>query len=130
MSATRPGGELREQASALIIQKLKTVSVAQAARDLGVSRQAVYGFKSGDFCPSLAVIQRACRAWGMEFSVNGMKISEQSFKPEQKPAPSPAEAQLTFFDLWTQLQDQRMTVVRARRIDGAVEMTLRIAIPA
>lgn len=77
------------------------------------------------------MIQRACKAWELEFRVNGMKISEHSFRPE-----SPSEGarvtaeQLTFFDLWTQLQDQKMTVVRARRIDGAVEMTLRIAIPA
>jgi hypothetical protein len=130
VSATRPEGELRKQASTLIIQKLTTISVAQAARDLGVTRQAVYGFKSGEFCPSLAVIQRACKAWGLEFTVNGMRISEQSFKAEQNLGPVPVNAQLTFFDLWAQLQDQKMTVVRARRVDGAVEMTLRIAIPA
>jgi DNA-binding XRE family transcriptional regulator len=130
VSATRPVGELREQASALIIQKLKTISAAQAARDLGVTRQAVYGFKSGEFCPSLAVIQRACKAWELQFNVNGMTISAESFKTGSKPTPAPVSAQLTFFDLWTQLQDQKMTVVRARRIDGAVEMTLRISMPA
>jgi hypothetical protein len=78
----------------------------------------------------LAVIQRACKAWGLEFSINGMKVSGESFKPESSRRSAPATEQLTFFDLWTQLQDQRMTVVRARRIDGAVEMTLRIAVPA
>lgn len=131
MSATRPVGELREMASALIIERLKTISVAQAARDLCVSKQAVYGFKSGAFCPSLAVIQRACKAWEMEFTVNGLKISEQSFKHETGTAPLPAAGtQLNLFDLWGQLQDQRMTVVRARRIDGGVEMTFRIALSA
>jgi hypothetical protein len=122
---------LREQASALIIQKLKTISVAKAARDLKVTRQAIYGFKRGSFCPSLAVIQRASKAWELEFSVNGMKVSEHSFMPEPPSGGARGAAeQLTFFDLWTQLQDQKMTVVRARRIDGGVEMTLRIAIPA
>jgi len=132
VSATRPVGELREAASALIIEKLKTVSVAQAARDLCVSKQAVYGFKSGSFCPSLAVIQRACKAWNLEFTVNGLRVSEQSFKSQatiEQPLPA-AGTQLKLFDLWGQLQDQRMTVVRATRVDGAVEMTLRISIPA
>jgi hypothetical protein len=60
-----------------------------------------------------------------------MKVSEHSFMPESPPEGARGAAeQLTFFDLWTQLQDQKMTVVRARRIDGGVEMTLRIAIPA
>lgn len=131
MSATRPVGELREKASALIIEKLKTVTAAQAARDLCVSKQAVYGFKNGTFCPSLAVIQRACKAWDLEFTVNGLRVSERSFGPTAviHPLP-PVGSQLNLFDLWGQLQDQRMTVVRARRIDGAVEMTLRIAVPA
>jgi len=130
MSATRPVGELREQASALIAEKLKSISVTHAAHDLKVSRQAIYGFKNGSFCPSMAVIQRACKAWGMEFSINGMKVSGESFKAESSRRSTSSTEQLTFFDLWTQLQDQRMTVVRARRIDGAVEMTLRIAVPA
>jgi hypothetical protein len=34
------------------------------------------------------------------------------------------------FDLWEQLEHRRMTVVRAQKVDGGVEMTLRISIPA
>ena len=131
VSATRPVGELREMASAIISEKLKVISVAQAARDLHVSKQAIYGFRSGKFCPSLAVVQRACSAWRLEFTVNGLKVSEGTFRREGEGRPLPdAGRQLNLFDLWGQLQDQRMTVVRARRIDGAVEMTLRISITA
>ena len=119
------------EATALIIEKLRSLSISQAARDLKVSRQAIYDFKDGNYCPSLAVIQRACAAWKLEFGFRGMKISKDSFKSKKSPKNQQApEAQLTFFDLWDQLKDQRMTVVRARHIDGAVEMTLRISIPA
>jgi len=121
---------LRVQAAALIVEKLKGVSISQAARDLKVSRQAIYGFKDGTYCPSLAVIQRACAAWKLDFGFRGMKISKESFKPKKPARDQPPEVQLTFFDLWDQLKDQRMTVVRARHVDGAVEMTLRISIPA
>jgi hypothetical protein len=131
--ATRPGGDLRLRAAELIIEKLKSLSISQAARDLKVSRQAVYGFRDGTYCPSLAVIQRACEVWNLEFGFRGMMISKNSFKPKrasktyQKPD---QEVQRSFFELWEQLRDQRMTVVRARHVDGAVEMTLRISIPA
>jgi hypothetical protein len=125
---------LRTQATALIVEKLKTISVSQAARDLKVSRQAIYGFKDGTYCPSLAVVQRACSEWELEFSFRGMRVSRDSFKPRkrvrsERSAEQPPP-QLTFFDLWDQLKDQRMTVVRARHVDGAVEMTLRISVPA
>jgi predicted transcriptional regulator len=131
--ATKPGGELRIKATALIIEKLKSISVSQAARDLKVSRQAIYGFKDGTYCPSLAVIQRACSEWKLEFSFRGMQVSRDSFKPKKRrrgEQSAEQPAQLTFFDLWDQLKDQRMTVVRARHVDGAVEMTLLISIPA
>jgi hypothetical protein len=126
--ATKPPGALRERAAALIIKRLESLTITQAANDLKVSRQAIYGFKNGTFCPSLAVIQRACEAWKLEFEVRGMKISEDSFKPP--PALQTIPPQLSFYDIWEQLLDQRMTVVRAERVNGAVEMTLRIAIPA
>ncbi len=34
------------------------------------------------------------------------------------------------FDLWEQLERRKMTVIRAEKVNGAVEMTLRISIPA
>lgn len=133
MPATRPAGDLRTQATALIIEKLKSISVSQAARDLKVSRQAIYGFRDGTYCPSLAVIQRACSEWELEFSFRGMRVSRDSFKPKKRSRREQSAEQppqLTFFDLWDQLKDQRMTVVRARHVDGTVEMTLRISVPA
>jgi len=129
MPATRPAGELREQAAKIILQELQKLTISQAARDLGVSRQAIYGFKSGEYCPSLAVIQRACSAWGLEFSIQGMTINQQSFPRPPKP-PLQESGQLTMFDLWEQLENRRMTVVRAKKVPGAVEMILRISVPA
>jgi len=128
VSATKPPGELRQRAAALIITKLESLTVTQAARDLRVSRQAIYGFKSGMFCHSLTVIQRACEVWKLEFEVGGMRISEGSFRAPVAMQVIPP--QLSFYDIWEQLLDQRMTVVRAERVNGAVEMTLRISIPA
>jgi predicted transcriptional regulator len=109
------------------------LGVAQVARDLKVSRQAVYGFKSGAFCPSLAIVQRACKVWGLAFDFNGINISDIVFETKtmiDKTAKKKSPSQLDFYHLWGQLQDQKMTIVRTRRVSGAVEMILRIPIPA
>jgi DNA-binding XRE family transcriptional regulator len=130
MPATRPVGKLREEAAKLILQKLKDLTISEAARALGVSRQAIYGFKAGDYCPSLAVIQRACNVWGLEFQIQGMTIDRQSFRRPPSSPMNDSEQQITMFDLWEQLEHRKMTVVRATKVDGGVEMTLRISIPA
>jgi hypothetical protein len=68
--------------------------------------------------------------WALEFQIQGMTINQGSFR---QPSGSPAkksDRQITMFDLWEQLEHRRMTVVRAQKVDGGVEMTLRISIPA
>ncbi|HVZ82272.1 MAG TPA: helix-turn-helix transcriptional regulator [Terracidiphilus sp.] len=130
MPATRPAGELRECAAKLILQKLETLSIAEAACALGVSRQAIYGFKSGEYCPSLAVIQKACCAWNLEFTIKGMIVNKRSFTQRSSPSRKKTDQQITMFDLWEQLERRKMTVIRAEKVNGAVEMTLRISIPA
>jgi DNA-binding XRE family transcriptional regulator len=133
MPATRPVGELRKQAAKVILQKLEKLSISEAARALRISRQAIYGFKSGKYCPSLAVIQRACEVWDLEFNIQGLQgmvVNAGSFPQRSSSPRTKSEKQLTMFDLWEQLKDRRMTVVRAEKVEGAVEMTLRISIPA
>jgi DNA-binding XRE family transcriptional regulator len=130
MPATRPVGELREKAKKLILERLEKLTISEASRDLKISRQAIYGFKKGDYCPSLAVIERACKAWKLEFSVQGMTVNEGSFTSNRDGTYEAPVQQLTFVDIWEQLENKQMTVVSAKRVQGAVEMTLRIAIPA
>jgi DNA-binding XRE family transcriptional regulator len=130
MPATRPAGELRKQGAKVILQKLEKLTVAEAADALGVSRQAIYGFKSGEYCPSLAIVQKACAVWGLEFKIQGMIINRQSFPRQSRSSRKKSIEQFSLFDLWEQFERRRMTVVRAEKLDGAVEMTLRISIPA
>ncbi|MEI9970449.1 MAG: helix-turn-helix domain-containing protein [Terracidiphilus sp.] len=106
------------------------MTIAQASRELGISRQAIYGFKKGEYCPSLAIIERACKAWKLEFVVQGMTVNQNSFVQRPEETQTTLSQQLTFVDVWEQLENKQMTVVHAKRVKGAVEMTLRIAIPA
>ena len=130
MPATRPVGELREKAKQVILERLQKVTISQASRDLQISREAIYGFKRGDYCPSLAIIERACKVWGLEFSVQGMIINSESFTHPLNESIQKEARQLSLVDIWKQLENQKMTVISAKEVRGAVEMTLRISIPA
>jgi DNA-binding XRE family transcriptional regulator len=134
MSATRPVGELREIAKKAILEKLSMISVAQASRDLGVTRQAIYGFKKGDYCPSLALIERACKTWSMEFNIDQgairLTVSKDSFTSHPIELVSRPAQQLSLDHLWKQLENRPMTVVKAEKTAGTLEMILRISIPA
>jgi hypothetical protein len=68
--------------------------------------------------------------WGLEFQIQGMTINQRSFRQPSGSSAKKSDTQITMFDLWEQLEHRRMTVVRAQKVDGGVEMTLRISIPA
>lgn len=128
MPATKPIHELRTEAAALIVERLRATTISQAAKDLGVSRQALYGIRRGDYCPSLALIQRACEAWKLEFTFRGVRIGKTTLQAGKK-ANSPAE-QLTLFDAVEMLKNQQLEVIDTKRVEGAVELVLRVRLSA
>jgi DNA-binding XRE family transcriptional regulator len=111
------------------------MTVTQASRDLGISREAIYSFKKGRYCPSLAVIERACKVWGLEFKIAGLtgeelRVGTESFVQHSISVASIPPRQMTMEHLWKQLENRPLTVVHAEKKDGALEMTLRIPMSA
>ena len=135
MAATRPIGELRETAKKLILEKVEKITVTQASRDLGISRQAIYAFKKGNYCPSLAIIERACKVWGLEYKISGLTpekltVNKKSFVRHTISMVATPPQQITMEHLWKQLENRPLTVIRTDKKDGALEMTLRIPVSA
>ena len=119
--------KLRKLACDLIISRLKTASVAAVASDLGISRQAVYNFKRGKYCPSLSLVQRACEAWKVKFSFRRhLSFDSKSFKetetnpPQTEPLPK---------DLFAQLDNRNFEVISTKPMGRALEITLRLTLP-
>ncbi|HLG94834.1 MAG TPA: hypothetical protein VKX49_00850 [Bryobacteraceae bacterium] len=129
MPASKPADELRRAAAALIVSHLETTTVTQAATDLRVTRQTIYAIKRGQFCPSMALIQRACDAWNLEFTFRGMKIGKGTLTRKR----SPAEQQPVQMDLLdtirTQLENQT-ALIETKKVGRAVELVLRFRITA
>ena len=120
--------ELRKQAASLIVKRLDAMTVSEAARQLGVSRQAIYDIKKGEYCPSLALVQRACQVWGLEFKFRGLQVGTKTLpmKTEVKHAPK----QLDLLGSLTLLQRRQCEVVKAKRMGRAFELVLRVQLPA
>jgi hypothetical protein len=128
--ASRPVDELRRVATGLILDHLKKTTVIQAAADLRISRQAIYGIKRGDFCPSLTLIQRACEIWEIEFNFRNLKIAKGTLSSKQaKVAPAPP-TQLELFEALRHLQNQTAQIVETKRMGRDLELTFRFEISA
>lgn len=132
VGATKPQDDLRRKAAGLIRSRLETLPVAQAAIDLAVSRQAIYDIKNDKYCPSLALVQRACEVWKLKFDFRGILIESESFakkKSEADRAPG-AQLNLELVEAIRHIDQSNFEVVRAKPMGRAVEITLRLTIPA
>ena|ERR1035438_8033469 len=128
MPASRPIDDLREYAAKLIIDRAKELSFGKAAKDLGISRQALYDIERGAYCPSLAVIQRACEIWNLSFRYRGLTVTKSTIQPRRKALPK--TTQLDLFKALTELRKHHFEVVEAKRNRGSLELTLRLKITA
>ena len=122
--------ELRRQAADLVINRLKTSTVADVASELSISRQAVYDIKKGKYCPSLALVQKACEVWKVPFAYRGILIDSQSFrqKPEDPHAPTPMQGDL--LEALGRLDSSSFEVIDTKPMGRALEITLRLTPPA
>jgi transcriptional regulator with XRE-family HTH domain len=125
-----PIDELRAEAASRILKHTKGLSTSEAANQLGVSRQAIYDLRRGKYRPSLAFIERACEAWPeLEFTFRGLSVGKKTLHATKRPAAArPTQAHL--FDALGLLKNKRLEVVQARRTGTALELVLRIQIPA
>jgi DNA-binding XRE family transcriptional regulator len=129
VSASKPIAELRTVAAGLILGRLEKMTVTQAAAELGVSRQAIYGIKRGDFCPSLALIQRACEAWKLDFTFRNLRVAKGTLATKRS-TPASAATQLDLFEVLAQLKNHHARIVQTKRMGTAVELTFRLQLEA
>ena len=129
MPASRPMTELRKQAAAVILDRLKNDKVAKVAAELGVSRQAIYDIQKEKYSPSLSLVQRACEAWKTNFSFGGVRIDSESFGTAKTPPPV-AAVQGDLFESLGTLDKSSFEVIETKPMGRALEITLRLTLPA
>ena len=104
------------------------MTVSKAAVDLGISRQAIYDIKAGKYCPSLALVQRACDVWELKFNFRGLQVSKGTIRPPTGERIKQPQAEL--FELVGKLETGKLEVIRAKRVGKAMEVVLRIQLTA
>jgi DNA-binding XRE family transcriptional regulator len=131
MPASKPMDDLRQKAASLIVDRLMKITVAQAAKDLDVSRQAVYDIKRGKYCPSLSLVQRACEAWDLKFDFRGLLIQKGTFAPASRDiTPTEPQMSLDLAEAIRHLDPRSFEVVQTKPMGRALEITIRLTVPA
>ena len=130
MPASRPMDELRRRAADLVIARLKKRKVADVASDLGISRQAVYDIKKGKYCPSLSLVQKACEVWKVQFAFRSILIDSTSFRAKADGTRPPVATQRNLLEILGQLDKRSFEVIDTKPMDRALEITLRLKLPA
>jgi DNA-binding XRE family transcriptional regulator len=129
MPASRPIDELRRHAGKLIANRASRTTIAKAAAELGISRQALYDIRKGRYCPSLALIHRACEVWGLEFKFRNLTVGKKTLQLKRAPQQR-LPIQSGLFDALELLEKRELRVVRAKRVGETVELVLHLKMPA
>jgi len=95
------------------------VSVAKAARTLGVSRQTIYNYESGKRLQKMRLLVKAATAWNATFEISGCKIVPEEARARSVPQPLPIQRVLPF----NRLRKYKKASVEIRPRDHEIVIT-------
>ncbi len=98
---------------------------ARAARELGISKQALSLYMARKATPSSAVLGRACARWpSLTFNVEQIKMDSSSFRA---PGPRSLEAtQLLLFDAISEMGDGQLEVRVLKKKVSSIDLMVSI----
>jgi transcriptional regulator with XRE-family HTH domain len=105
------------------------LSIVEAARRLGVSRQSLHAYLSGSACPSVEVLYRACALWGIVISYGGYKFGVRA-KERRKRQAQGSGAQLEIPFTLENLKSRDIQVKVGKKTARSAEVQLSISISA
>jgi transcriptional regulator with XRE-family HTH domain len=105
----------------------RNLSVTEAARQLGLSRQAIYNYLNGIAVPRDKIIERAMILWDLKMSIGRMTFDRTSFPKSVQLSVTPTQ-----LNLWEKLESirQKDLKIGVERVGDAFEISVQISIPA
>jgi len=100
------------------------LTIPQAAKRLGVTRQALWLYLSEKSMPGGKVLERACRLWDLTLTVNGFRFTKESFGP-QRPK-QPREVQLDLFRAFAEIRPGQIETKLVRVSSSLFELRVKI----
>jgi DNA-binding phage protein len=108
----------------------RRISKAQAARDLGISRQMLYEYLSATSMPRHQVLERACTSWNLQLNYKDFLVTAQSFKKPSQPISGRVPVQLDLLAAVRALRDQDLDVHILRKDATRVELCIELRLGA
>jgi len=112
----------RKLADAISRQGLKRV---QAAKELGISRQALHQYLAGRSTPRGEVLARAVAKWDIELEYRGGKFAAAAFQVRSAGA-TPEAVQMGLFEALQRLEDGNLAVKISSKRQGVLELKLQV----
>jgi transcriptional regulator with XRE-family HTH domain len=109
-------GKFKDAIAALRISK------AQAARDLGISRQMLYEYLSGKSLPKHTVLERACTFWHLELNYKDFLVTSTAFSKASAVPRATTPIQLDLLTAVEALRDEDLDIKILRKGSGRIEL--------
>jgi transcriptional regulator with XRE-family HTH domain len=106
--------------------KRRDITLLQAARDLGVSRQALHAYLRGGATPRGEVLRRACKLWGLTLNYKGLAFGSGSFGSRRRAHTRAVQLELPLRDALENLGTDDLDVKLLRADAGSIELQVRI----
>lgn len=104
----------------------RQMTIAFAARELRVSRQAFHAYLNGKSMPRKETLGRAIELWNFNIAVGSALLDRNSFsEPSQEPQPT----QLLLWEALDGIRQQDLKI-DVRRVGSTLNVEVRIEIPA
>jgi transcriptional regulator with XRE-family HTH domain len=102
------------------------LNVPQAAKLLGISRQALWLYLHEKSMPGGSVLERACRLWNLSLNVNGFHFTKESFGPQKKTQFK--SEQLNLFRVLDRIRPDQIEAKLVGRVGRFYELRVRIKV--
>jgi transcriptional regulator with XRE-family HTH domain len=123
--------ELQKKVGAQLRKAIKDrkLKVADAARQLRISRQSLHAYMKGSASPNVEVLYRACALWGIEIVYAGYRFGAASFRGHE-PKPEKKSRQLRLPLTLEDLHASDLQVQLVKKSATSVELLVKIGIIA
>ncbi len=106
------------------------LSIVQAARQLGISRQSLHSYLGGAACPRLDILYRACLLWDVVISYNGYRFGIRSKSRKKQGAHILNSRQLPLAFTFEDVKSRDVDITLGKKTSRSVELRLSINIGA
>lgn len=101
------------------------LSKGDAAKALGIERQTLWLYLSGQSAPGAEVLRKASKLWKLTLS-DGTVLTSEAFGPEKKPKLQPK--QLRLFEALDDIRSDQITTRLIGRVGEFFEFRVRIKV--